>query len=83
MTYQGRNIHVPFPARSGKHPRAWFLIPHEEMVELATTHANWTNTDSWQKGRYSTNSAPSLVDALHEKGYRIAYAIDAEEEAAE
>ncbi len=77
--YEDKSLHLAFPGESNSRPRAWFLVPHEELVALATEHTNWTTHASWKdKGRHTGASAPELIDALHEQGYCIGYATERE-----
>ena len=50
-----------FPCRG-----AWYLVPHDHLVELIGQTTNWLNTSSWQDngGYSSTNPAPALLEQL-------------------
>ena len=45
---------------------SWYLVPHDELVDLVGQTTNWLNTTSWQKhGGYSSASpSPALLDEL-------------------
>ena len=45
---------------------SWYLVPHDELVDLVGQTTNWLNTTSWQKhGGYSSASpSPALLGEL-------------------
>lgn len=59
--YLTKSLHIAFP-----YSDAWYLVPHDELVELVGHHCNWLNTSSWQeKGHYSSKSpSQALLGAL-------------------
>ena len=69
-----KSLYLAFPGENRERPRAWFLIPHDELVALATEHTDWTTSASWAKGAYS-GTPPRLITALHDGGYCIGQAI--------
>lgn len=59
--YIDRNIHMTFPIHG-----TWYLIQHEELVELVMQNTNVANTKSWKEKGLSFNFAPNanLIAAL-------------------
>ncbi len=64
--YREKNLHIAFPAYGD-----WYLISHDELVELIKQQTNWLNTTSWvENGNYSARSpSRALLKAMSE--YRI------------
>jgi hypothetical protein len=63
--YSGKNVHICFPDRG-----AWYLVPHDELVEWHRERNLVINTPSWEKGEYNF---PLLSKSLsrHIENYRI------------
>lgn len=60
--YCGKDLYICF-----RHVTDWYLVPHDELVDVVGDKTNWLNTRSWQKGRYSSaNPSRLLLDALAE-----------------
>lgn len=59
--YLGRDLYMNFPVRG-----TWYLVPHDELVELVERSTNWLNTKSWNKNRRYSSAHPSskLLDEL-------------------
>ena len=59
--YSGQDLWMNFPAGG-----SWYLVPHDELVDLVGQTTNWLNTTSWQKhGGYSSASpSPALLGEL-------------------
>ena len=59
--YAGHDLWMNFPCKG-----TWYLVPHDDLVELVGQTTNWLNTSSWQEnGAYSsTNPSPALLDQL-------------------
>ena len=59
--YLGRDLYMNFPVRG-----TWYLVPHDELVELVKRSTNWLNTKSWNKNRRCSSAHPSskLLDEL-------------------
>ena len=48
--WENRGIHVCFP----DHQEVWYLVPHDELVEVVGRNAPWLETNSWRlRGGYS------------------------------
>ena len=48
--YVGRGLFMNFPVQE-----TWYLVPHDELVDLVKHNTNWLNTKSWKEnGRYSS-----------------------------
>ena len=47
--YQGKGLWITFPI-DGR----FYLLPHDELVEIASRTTNWLNTPSWRSGAYSS-----------------------------
>ena len=64
--YAERDLWMNFPCKG-----SWYLVPHDDLVELVGQATNWLNTSSWQDhGEYSsTNPSPALMEQL--RPYRI------------
>lgn len=63
--YLGRNIWIAFPIED-----AWFLAPHDDMVEVAKARG-YTDTKSWtEAGIYYVPGAPKWVREWAE-AYRL------------
>lgn len=58
----GKDLYMAFP---NKDRRLWYLIAHDELVELARLHTPWLDSGSWAAGSYSTDSpSATMVAAL-------------------
>ena len=59
--YSGQDLWMNFPAGG-----TWYLVPHDELVDLVGKTTNWLNTTSWRKhGGYSSASpSPALLGEL-------------------
>ena len=56
--YMGKDLYVSFPV-STSNGRNWYLISHDELVDIIGRISNWLNTKSWiEEGRYY-NGRPS------------------------
>ena len=61
--YIAKNLHIAFPLYD-----KWYVIPHDELVELVETHSNWTETESWvTHGAYSAATPNKDLFAAIEK----------------
>ena len=60
--YLGQDLWMNFPSAG-----AWYLVPHDKLVEVIGETTNWLNTSSWQEnGLYSSaNPSPKLLQQLH------------------
>ena len=60
--YIGKNIFMTFPYNDN-----WYLIHHEELVEIIGNNSNWLETDSWKnKGLYSSaNPSKRIMEAIN------------------
>ena len=47
--YVGKDLYLSF-----RHEGAWYLVPHDTLVEIAGQTTNWLNTPSWKRGQYSS-----------------------------
>ena len=59
--YLERDLYINFP-----HKGTWYIVSHDELVDLVSQHTNWLNTRSWkERGRYSSaNPSSKLLTAL-------------------
>lgn len=58
--YIGKNIYMTFPVRG-----AWYLVPHEVLLDLVMQNSNVANTKIWQeKGLHFTASPSAKLMAL-------------------
>ena len=59
--YLGQDLWMNFPSAG-----AWYLVPHDKLVEVIGETTNWLNTSSWQEhGSYSSaNPSPRLLQQL-------------------
>ena len=59
--YLGQDLWMNFPSAG-----AWYLVPHNKLVEVIGETTNWLNTSSWQEhGSYSSaNPSPRLLQQL-------------------
>ena len=59
--YTGHDLWMNFPCKG-----TWYLVPHDDLVELVGKTTNWLNTSSWREhGAYSsTNPSPTLLELL-------------------
>ncbi len=59
--YSGQEIWMNFPSGG-----TWYLVPHDDLVDLVGQATNWLNTASWrERGQYSSaNPSPALLDKL-------------------
>jgi hypothetical protein len=55
--YMGRNIWIGFPYKD-----AWYLVPHDFMVEIIMSLTKRGRSNSWEK--YGGYSFPYLSDAI-------------------
>lgn len=61
--YQGKELHMGFPVHG-----TWYLIPHDELVEVVGKTTSWLATDSWlQRGLYSSAHPSSALLAMLSK----------------
>ena len=61
-------IHVVFPDQDG----LWYLVPHDELVNIADKNTPWLSTHSWRVGGWYSSADPSrrLRDALRSYALR-------------
>lgn len=59
--YIDRNIHMTFPVHG-----TWYLVHHEELLDLVKEHATYLNTKSWQDNGiyFTTNPNRQLIASL-------------------
>ena len=58
--YRGKDLYLAFPEQG-----AWYLYPHDEVVEQASQIHNFQNTSSWiDKGGYSFSYLTKQLTAL-------------------
>ncbi len=55
--YIGQDLYMNFKVAG-----TWYLVPHDELIDIIGQATNWLNTQSWQQehGAYSSNN-PSLT----------------------
>lgn len=49
--YLGKGIYMAFPV-----DEEWYLIKHDELVEIVGQCTDWLKTESWANGGYSSGS---------------------------
>ena len=47
--YISKEIYMCFPIEG-----RWYLVPHDELLELVRQHTPWLDTKSWGRGGYSS-----------------------------
>ncbi len=59
--YSGQGLWMNFPSCG-----TWYLVPHDDLVDLIGQTTNWLNTTSWrERGGYSSaNPSPTLLGKL-------------------
>lgn len=59
--YENKDLFLAFPCEDD-----WYLVAHDQLVNLVSQHTNWLNTESWiSKGSYTAkNPSSSLLQAL-------------------
>lgn len=59
--YIGKDLHLAFPVNG-----TWYLVAHDQLVEIISSNTNWLKTDSWLKvGEYSSHSlGKDLIEKL-------------------
>ena len=59
--YSGKELWMNFPSGG-----TWYLVPHDDLVDLIGQTTNWLNTTSWREhsGYSSANPSPSLLEKL-------------------
>lgn len=62
--YADKDIWMCFPV--GKDAaREWYLIRHDELVEIVRKQTSWLQTSSWESGGYSSaNPSKKLLECL-------------------
>ena len=63
--YAERDLWMNFPCKG-----TWYLVPHDDLVELVGQTTNWLHTSSWQDygGYSSANPSPALMERLRPYG---------------
>lgn len=61
--YIGKGLHITFPIKG-----TWYLLGHDELIQIVKANANFLNTDSWITGGGYNSDNPNgkLVKALEE-----------------
>ena len=64
--YKGKNLFMTFPCKG-----SWYLVEHDQLVDLVEQNANWLNTTSWKDRGIYNSAAPNkhLLEAL--KNYKL------------
>jgi len=59
--YLDKGLFITFP-----HNQQWYLIEHDQLVEIVSQNTSWLKTDSWQnKGQYtSLKPSKKLLGAI-------------------
>lgn len=59
--YEGRDVHVAFPAGSD-----WYLVAHDDLIRIAGKTTRWLETRSWMEGGNYSSDRPSrkMLDEL-------------------
>ena len=61
----GKDLHMCFPVSKDGCPTRWFLVPHDELVEIVDRNTNWRQYEclrdsrSWKEHREYTTGNPS------------------------
>ena len=60
--YRGKGLHLCFP-----HNNDWYLVPHDDLLDIVGKTTNWLNSPSWRTGQYSSrNPSRKTLEALAE-----------------
>ena len=55
--YQSKGVHMAFPVNG-----TWYLIPHDELVEVVRRTTSWLTTESWlERSQYSSAHPSSTL----------------------
>ena len=54
--YQGKGVHMAFPVNG-----TWYLIPHDDLVNVVGRTTAWLVTDSWVEGGQYSSGHPSTA----------------------
>jgi len=59
--YRGKDLYMAFPIDGD-----WYLIPHDDLLEIVFAKTKWAQTESWTAGGVYSASRPSkeVVEAL-------------------
>ncbi len=57
--YRGKDIWICFPDRNAN-DRRWYLVPHDELIEIVGEHTPLLESDSCVEGGQYSSSRPSL-----------------------
>jgi hypothetical protein len=64
--YLEKDIHIAFPMKS-----EWYIVPHETLILLVSTHTNWLNTSSWKDAGQYNSANPNLELIASIQKYRV------------
>lgn len=56
--YQGKNLYLAFPVRVAG---CWYLLQHDELVEIAKETTQWLRSRSWTHGGQYSSEIPSKL----------------------
>ena len=59
--YADKNLFMAFPVVK-QHNKNWYLIEHDELVDLISQHTQWLDSNSWlEQGHYSSSSPNKIL----------------------
>ena len=69
--YMGKGLLLAFPYRTDAATRSWYVVPHDELVEIAREQTTALSSHDWkQRGAYSwPRPSQALLRAL--QPYRV------------
>ena len=61
--YRGKDLYICFRHNDDD----WYLVPHDDLLDIVGKTTNWLNTPSWGTGQYSSrNPSRQTLEALAE-----------------
>ena len=74
--YVGKDLYMAFPIRRRSQPQPrprWYLVPHDELVDIAGETTNWLESKSWtEQGGYSSDGpSRAMLKRLRQEGYAL------------
>lgn len=64
--YKDKDLYMCFPIQTKEMRRTWYLVPYDELVQIARDTTPWLDSESWRRGGYSSgNPLHAMVERLH------------------
>ena len=64
--YIGKDLYMCFPIRTIGMQETWYLVPHDELIQIARDTTPWLDSESWRRGGYSSgNPSHAMMQLLH------------------